>query len=72
MLERALRDFRNGMSAVISLTGWREKKNSPLAPRAQSLVQLRIAVWTGDPRDTRPATDLGLLIGCKIPAIPAD
>jgi hypothetical protein len=24
-----------GMSAVISLTGWREKKNSPLAPRAQ-------------------------------------
>jgi hypothetical protein len=24
-----------------------------------SLVQLRIAVWTGDPRDTRPKADIG-------------
>ena len=30
-----------------------------LLPESHFVVQLRIAVWTGNPRDTRPQPDVG-------------
>jgi hypothetical protein len=49
----ATKGFRSHSRSPFLDLSWRKK--GPLS----SLVQLRIAVWTGDARDTRPTADLG-------------